>query len=77
MAEALIRVVDRSGAPIDSKAGDVISVCPDGWAWSSAERTNPAWRIVSVIGILQSTVDALLAPDVNAVTSQMTRRRAW
>jgi hypothetical protein len=29
-----------------SQAGDVIAICPDGWAWSEAELTNPDWRIV-------------------------------
>jgi hypothetical protein len=53
MPEMLVQVIDRSSPDplIDCrcfKAGDVIVVCPDGWAWSDAELNNPEWRIVSV-----------------------------
>ena len=45
--EALMRVVDKGVAEDCSKAGDVISICPDGWAWSPAELTNPdQWAFV-------------------------------
>ena len=44
----------------DSKAGDVISICPDGWKWSKAERENPVWRIIRV-PLLKIECDALLA----------------
>ena len=50
--ELLIRITDKQ--PIvsmdyekSSQRGDVICACPDGWAWSAAERTNPDWIIVS------------------------------
>ena len=53
MAELLIRIVDRGGVDAlkgytDSKAGDVISICPDNWDWSIAERTAEYWRIMRV-----------------------------
>lgn len=73
--EFLIRIVDK-GVQIDaSKAGDVIAAMPDGWAWSQAELTNPEWRIVSVLGVLQSTVDALLSQT--QVESAQKRRREY
>lgn len=61
--ELLIRVVDKPGAPdnpLVSAAGDVIAICPDGWAWSEAELTNPEWRIVKC-PLLAIERDALLA----------------
>lgn len=62
--EVLIRVVDKGEAEDASKAGDVLAVCPDGWAWSQAERTADEWRIVRA-SLLASEVDALLScsPD--------------
>ena len=71
--EALIRVVDKGVAEDCSKAGDVIAVCADGWAWSSAELTNPDWRIVKV-NILQSHADAFLS---RANDPTVKRRREW
>lgn len=71
--EALIRVVDKGVAEDCSKAGDVIAICPDGWAWSPAERTNPDWRIVKV-NILQSQADAFLSRANNPLVK---RRREW
>jgi hypothetical protein len=65
MAELLIRIIDRGGVDVakgytDSKAGDVIAACPDGWAWSEAERTAPYWRIIQV-KLLASETAVLLA----------------
>lgn len=73
MAEILVRVVDKGVAEGCSKAGDVISVCADNWAWSPAERTNPDWRIIRV-NVLQSTVEALMAKSVDPLVK---RRREW
>lgn len=39
--------------------GDVIAACPDGWAWSDAERTNPDWIIIRA-KITQIEADALM-----------------
>ena len=72
--EFLVRVVDKGVAEDSSRRGDVISACPDGWAWSTAELTNPDWRIVSV-NVLQSTVDAFLATPPTGSASK--RRREW
>lgn len=71
--EALIRVVDKGPNEDHSKAGDVISVCPDGWQWSPAELTNPDWRIIRV-PILQTQADAFLARANNPLVK---RRREW
>lgn len=71
--EALIRIVDKGTAEDCSKAGDVIAICPDGWAWSTAELTNPDWRIVRA-NVLQSQADALLSQSNNA---SVRRRREW
>ena len=71
--EALIRIVDKGVAEDCSKAGDVISICPDFWAWSAAELTNPDWRIVRV-PILASDVDTMLA---KSVISTVKRRREY
>lgn len=71
--EVLIRVVDKGVAEDCSKAGDVISICADGWAWSSAELTNPDWRIVSV-NILKAQADAFLAKTNDPLVK---RRREW
>lgn len=71
--EALIRVVDKGPGEDHSKAGDVIAVCPDGWQWSSAELTNPDWRIIRV-PLLQTQADAFLARANNPLVK---RRREW
>lgn len=71
--EALIRVVDKGVAEDCSKAGDVISICPDGWAWSAAELANPDWRIVRV-NVLKSQADAFLSKSNNP---NVKRRREW
>lgn len=71
--EALIRVVDKGVAEDCSKAGDVIAICQNGWAWSPAELTNPDWRIVKV-NILQTQADAFLSRANNPLVK---RRREW
>jgi hypothetical protein len=80
MAELLIRVADKTSPDADknellTKAGDVICVCPDGWPWSAAERSNPEWRIVRLPGIAPSTFTDLLEPEMGA-NNAMTRKRA-
>lgn len=72
LMEFLVRVVDKGVAVTCSKRGDVLSACPDGWAWSPEELTNDAWRIVSV-NVLQSTVEAFLS-NAGFVGG---RRREW
>lgn len=49
--ELLIRVTDKHPVVSTqyeeaSQRGDVIASCPDGWAWSAAERNNPDWIII-------------------------------
>lgn len=74
--EVLVRVVDKGAALDCSKRGDVIAICPDGWAWSPAELTNPDWRIVRV-PILQTTADALLTTPQPTGGPQVQRRREY
>lgn len=79
MAELLIRVVDKVNDDPEknaqcSKAGDVIVVCPDGWPWSAAERTEPFWRVVRV-PLLQTEIEAALAEDHQS--GKLVRRRRW
>lgn len=71
--EALIRIVDKGAEEDCSKAGDVIAICPDGWAWSAAELASPDWRIVKV-NILQAQADAFLSRANNPMVK---RRREW
>jgi hypothetical protein len=82
MAELLVRIVDRGGVdlpkgPGDSKRGDVIAACPDGWGWSIAERTDPQWRLMRV-PLLGSEITALLAPgDGDPLTQKIHRRKYY
>lgn len=73
LMEILIRIVDKGATEDCSKSGDVISVCPDGWAWSPAELTNPDWRIVKA-NILQTHAGAFLSRANNPLAK---RRREW
>ncbi len=82
MAEFLIRVRDKEAHPdpyVDvqrSKRGDVIAVCPDGWAWSHAERTNPGWRIVRVLGVPMAIAETFTTPERgDPKVDRMLRRR--
>ena len=50
--ELLIRIADKHPVvaaqyEMAGQRGDVIAACPDGWAWSPAERDNPDWIIVT------------------------------
>ena len=71
--EVLIRVVDKGVADDCSKAGDVIAICPDGWAWGTQELVNPDWRIIRV-PILKAQADAFLSRANNPLVK---RRREW
>jgi hypothetical protein len=54
MAEFLIRITDKPGATsnnLRSRAGDVITIQPDGWVWSEKELTSNFWRIVRIPGL--------------------------
>ncbi len=58
--ELLIFIRDKS-APSTEKAGDVIAIQPDGWAWSPRERTNRDWRIIRTGGLLETHAACLLS----------------
>lgn len=57
MAEIIFWARDKVkpwDAELDAQAykrGDVISIHPDGWAWSQRELTNPDWRILRLTSI--------------------------
>lgn len=82
MAELLIRVRDKEASPDPyqdakrSKRGDVIAVCPDGWAWSHREQTNPEWRIVRILGLPMSVAESFVTPERgDPRVDRMLRRR--
>jgi hypothetical protein len=59
--ELLIRVKPKKGATLSHfSVGDVIVACPDGWAWSQEELTNPEWAIVRT-SVLPIEANALMA----------------
>jgi hypothetical protein len=78
--ELLIRIKDKEQpdkelAQRASKAGDVIAACPDGWAWTEAEKTNPEWRIIQV-PLLEVEKDALLAsPQADSLQKSFRTKR--
>jgi hypothetical protein len=73
--ELLVRVVDKDGSSLLGKRGDVIVCCPDGWAWSPAELTNPDWRILSVPNLPQAEADSLTAPEAGDRAVNVMRKR--
>ena len=77
--EFLIRVVDKGVAVDFSKAGDVISVCEDNHAWSPFELSWNEWRIVSVLNVSQTLVDAALAtaPPESVIPPGQRKFRDW
>lgn len=73
-----MRIIDRSSNPQDSKAGDVIAVCNDGWQWSVAERSNPDWIIVSVkTGLTAVEIQAWIANRTDPLTGELILRRDY
>jgi hypothetical protein len=78
MAEFLIRVVDKGVAVDFAKRGDVIAAQPDGWPWTTFEKAWDEWRIVSVLGVPQTLVDAALATDpVGSAPPGQSKFRNW
>lgn len=66
MAELLIRVVSKAHGVVGAElAGDVIVVCPDGWGWTDAERTNQEWRIVRLPGVDPAALSDYTAVQVD------------
>lgn len=63
--ELLIRVHDKDSDRRHRmcERGDVVVVCPDGWAWSEKEKTLPCWRILRV-DMSEAEAIALTAPEV-------------
>lgn len=85
MAEFLIRVVDKinSDPYLDAKCmkrGDVISICQDGWAWSSIEKKDPQYRILQAPNITETQALGFLAPELPVDIlnpSKVLQRRAF
>lgn len=68
MAEVLIRFVDKAGVAQGKahrvlRAGDIVTVRPDGAYWSNKELSNPEWRIVRAPGMTVTEALALTSPD--------------
>ena len=68
--ELLIRINDRDSADRQlycsmTRRGDVIAAQPDGWVWSTAELTNPEWRILKMPTLTQAEADALTTPELD------------
>jgi hypothetical protein len=77
--EFLLRVVDKGAAVDFAKRGDVIAACADGWPWSALELSWDEWRIVSVLGVSQTLVDAALAtaPPDSVIPPGQRKFRDW
>lgn len=79
MAELLVRVIDKvnkESVYLDcgcTKRGDVIAACPDGWAWGSAEVSDPQYQIVKVPDLSLEEAAALTAQDVGFGKIQASR----
>jgi hypothetical protein len=71
MAELLLRQRDRSELPVEQRAltfrrGDVIVACPNNWAWTQEELTNPDWRILALPSVGLSAINQFLQPELTA-----------
>lgn len=83
--ELLIRVVDKLPRSADrdtdngrTKRGDVIAICPDGHPWGIEERTNPEWRLVRSVDLLDNDRGNWLSPEVlQAGVTYRPRKRGW
>ena len=80
MAEILLQWVDKvpSSDPLygkNYKQGDVIALCPDGWAWSSLEQTNPNWRIVKLPNVTVAQIQNLIAVEFDPITEDIVNKR--
>lgn len=81
MAEALVRVVDKTNADSAAldrlcfKAGDVLHVAPDGWAWGTDELTNPDWRVVQLPGVDPASLADMVDPERDAQGNVLRKRR--
>jgi hypothetical protein len=84
MAEMLVRIVDKvnpDSKVLDArclKRGMVVTIQPDGWEWSDAERKAPYWQIVTVPGASVDDLSAYLAPEPgDAAVNDLLQRRAF
>lgn len=83
MADILFRIRDKVNATdaeaneLCFKRGDVIAICPTPWAWSTAELTNPDWRILRVPQVSPDNLSDLLIGmyDQLALVPTLTRKR--
>ncbi len=80
--EILLVIVDKknpNSVHLDNqcpKAGDVLAVNPDGFAWGKEELANPDWRIVGVPDLTTAQAAALVAHEPgDPATNRMVRSR--
>lgn len=70
MCELMVRVIDKEPCvdPYDTikqhKAGDVIAIQADGFAWSATELASPDWRLLKVPGVAVGAFANLLTPEM-------------
>lgn len=69
MCELLVRVSDKVNEDFYrncqcTKRGDIISLCPDGWNWSTSEKTVPFWRIVKLPNVTVAQATPYLRPEI-------------
>lgn len=75
MCELLVIAADKKNADpyLDAKcykAGDVVSVCPDGHPWGSAELENPVFRILKLPGVPVSAAVSFTNSEVDTDPNQ-------
>ena len=73
---AVIRIHDKSADPLATKAGDIITIVPDGWVFSPAEIGNPDYRFIQV-PLTTLEVNALTGQDINPITRRLVRARKY
>lgn len=79
MAELLVWTEDKlqqsdKNYGVSYHAGDVIAVCPDGWAWSRREREHPQWVILTSPGVDPASLETLTAPKISDTAGLQLKR---
>lgn len=72
MAELLVQLQTNPGITpdVNTVAGDVVVVVPDGWGWGKSERNNPFFCIWRVPGAPVSDYDHLTKPVYGVPNSE-------
>lgn len=82
MCEILLKFVDTHDSThadyaLSYLAGDIITVCPDGWVWTGLELTDPRWRVIKIPDVNPSVVNVALNPRVDPITGSVRRKRDY